>query len=368
MAWHALAIVGALVATIWVVRPAPPAEGTVAAAGSMLAPRAAHTSTLLLDGRVLIAGGMERNRVFFSSAELFDPATDAFIPTASMTVDRVVHAATALADGRVLVAGGLSVGTGPLASAELYDPPTATFVATGSLGTARNTHTATRLSDGRVLIAGGSGRDLVRLASAELYDSLTGLFTPTGDMSTPRISHTATLLRDGRVLVTGGSPLTRNQDVLRSAELYDPTMGTFTAVGEMVVGRHKHAAVALSDGTVLIVGGSDARDGGGKHTSAELFDLVSGAFTATGSMNVSRFKIPDALVLLQSGRALIAGGGAQVEVYDPATAAFTTPAGAIDRPRQFAAATVLTDARVLITGGYDENAGPSTPSAWLYVP
>ena len=51
-----------------------------------------------------------------------------------------------------------------------------------------------------------------------------------------------------------------------------------------------------------------------------------------------------------------------------ATAAFSLVDGAIDRPRQFAAATVLIDSRVLITGGYDENAGPSTDGAWLYTP
>src|SRR5262245_22179915 len=112
MTWSALTATGALVATIWVVLLAlavdTQAAGTVVASGSMLAPRATHTSTRLPDGRVLIAGGMERNRAFFSSTEIFDPATDTFSTTASMVVDRATHTATSLEDGRVLVAGGLS--------------------------------------------------------------------------------------------------------------------------------------------------------------------------------------------------------------------------------------------------------------------
>jgi hypothetical protein len=126
--------------------------------------------------------------------------------------------------------------------------------------------------------------------------------------------------------------------------------------------------VALPSGAVLVVGGADARDGGGKHTSAEVYDPTTRAFAPGGQMAIARFKIPDALVLLRDGKALVAGGGVRLEVYDPSSAAFHLTEGAIDRPRQFAAATVLADARVLITGGYDENAGPSTAGAWLYEP
>jgi hypothetical protein len=69
------------------------------------------------------------------------------------------------------------------------------------------------------------------LATAELFDPITGMFTlTTGSMETKRSNHTATLLSNGNVLVTGGNVPAANPNsrVSPTAELFDPTAGTFT--------------------------------------------------------------------------------------------------------------------------------------------
>ena len=80
-----------------------------------------HTSTLLPDGRVLIAAGRGRSGDTISNlatAEIFDPKTLHFTmvsggfecpgPSGCMTASRAFHTATGLIDGRVFLSGGLS--------------------------------------------------------------------------------------------------------------------------------------------------------------------------------------------------------------------------------------------------------------------
>jgi len=109
----------------------------------------------------------------------------------------------------------------------LYSPDTGLFTATGLMVSPR-VGPAALLPDGRVLFTGGSGliidaTGLGRLRTAELFDPATGKFTATSPMITARIGHTATLLQDGRVLIAGGmeglAPLT-------FAELYSEPKAT----------------------------------------------------------------------------------------------------------------------------------------------
>jgi len=149
-----------------------PVIGTFGPAGWLVnGPRLDHTATLLGDGRVLIVGGSGPDGAL-ASAELWDPETASFGLVGSLTEVRegqdAAHTATLLPDGRVLVVGG-SGPDGALASAELWDPETASFGPAGSLAQARGHHTATLLPDGRVLIVGGKGVDDDFFASAELW-------------------------------------------------------------------------------------------------------------------------------------------------------------------------------------------------------
>ena len=160
--------------------------------------------------------------------------------TGSLSTARWFHTATLLPNGKVLVAGGLNDGTGPLSSAELYDPAKGSWGTTGSLGTARREHTATLLPNGKVLVVGGYNGEF--LSSAELYDAATGSWSSTGSLGTPRWFHTATLLPNGKVLVVGGG---NSSGPLSSAELYDPATGSWSNTGSLGTAREQHTATLL---------------------------------------------------------------------------------------------------------------------------
>ena len=350
------------------VEPGETLPGVVVRAASMSAPRAAHSATALRDGRVLVAGGFTAASDAAMGAEAYDPRTGRFAALPRMVTMRHSHAATTLPDGRVLITGGYGDGSVVIASAEIFDPATNRFTPTGAMQVPRSGHVAVLLANGTVLIAGGVGTGWSFLSSAEVYDPATGRFTPTAAMSVPRESHVAVRLQDGRVLIAGGHSGRRAAVVLyASAEAYDPGTGTFQRVGDMRVRRHKHDAVLLRDGSVLVTGGTDARDSDGVYDSTELFDPARGTFTSGRPLARGRYKHNGNSVLLPDGTVLIAGGASQAETYDPRSRRFTVVPGVSALAGQFSAAATLGAGRVLITGGYGNGSGPRD-AAWVYQP
>ena len=116
---------------------------------------------------VLVEGGVDSIGNRLASAELYDPATGMWRRTGSLNTARWQHTATLLKNGMVLVAGGLD-SDDILVSAELYDPASRSWTVTGSLNTARWVHTATLLQNGMVLVAGGFDTNSRAVARAEL--------------------------------------------------------------------------------------------------------------------------------------------------------------------------------------------------------
>ncbi len=77
----------------------------------MTEPRMDHTATLLLDGRVLIAGGFngEGGPHTVASCEVFDPREGCFYPASPLPTPVHEQKETLLLSGDVLVSGGLRV-------------------------------------------------------------------------------------------------------------------------------------------------------------------------------------------------------------------------------------------------------------------
>jgi hypothetical protein len=339
------------------------------ALGPMTVPRAVQTATKLADGRVFFIGGFGTDsRSDPASTEFFDPSNNRFDAGPRLATPRFGHTATRLEDGRVLVAGGFGPDGKVLDSAEIFDPKSGAFAATGRLATARGDHEAVLLDDGRVVVIGGTADDVAILASAEVFDPRTGTFSATGAMTAAREGITATKLLDGRILVAGGHIGRHEQRViLASADLYDPATGRFTGTAAMTIPRHKHDAVLLADGRVLLIGGSDARDDQGLYDAVEVFDPRTGTFTAVGRLHHPRYKLRFASVLLPDGRVLVAGGAATPELFDPRTNVFVDVDASLGRAPYFGTATLLDDGSVLVAGGYSDR-GYASDAAWLIRP
>jgi hypothetical protein len=326
-----------------------PATSTWSTTGRLATERRLHTASLLHDGTVLVAGGtvldagppgplglsVADTARSLDSVELYNPGTGTWSVGRAMITPRFRHTATVLTDGRVLVVGGVdaradsagdaSFGGRALDSAELYDPSTRTWTATGAMTRPREGHTAILLADGRVLVFAGATTGRRRISNAELYDPTTGTWTPTGAMVTSTSDRPGVRLRDGRVLVEGGED---GQRSFATAELFDPTTGTWTSTGSMAVPRSRHTATLLPDGSVLVAGGNDfgRASAPAEETvaSAELYDPVSGTWTAAPAMAARR--AGQTAVLLFDGTVLVAGGEQLVPHRWPTAAELYVPA------------------------------------------
>ena len=188
----------------------------------------------------------------------------------------------------------------------------------GEMAVERAAHQATLLRSGLVLITGGCGGvgcDLY-LDSVELFEPATRTFQPAAPMSMPRAGHAAVALTDGRVLVCGGWT---GKGPTASAEIYDPATGQWKTVGEMTDARESLMAIRLLDGRVLVAGGSGGQE---DLASAEVFDPPTSTFSAVGPMGSNHYLA----TLLADGRVLLTGGESEsgeilrsAEIFDPAT-------------------------------------------------
>jgi HEAT repeat protein len=171
------------------------------------------------------------------------------------------------------------------------------------------------------------------------------------------MAHTASLLSDGRVLVAGGSGLAGS---LASTELYTPAKGVWTVTDALEKARERHTAISLPNGQVLVMAGGAGRLA---LATAELFDprierwavLISPLSTARQSHTTT---------LLPDGKLLVAGGFQPVnasaswlssaELFDPVTGEWGETSG-LNVSRFNHTATLLPNGSVLLAGGWSTN-------------
>ena len=187
------------------------------------------------------------------------------------------------------------------------------------------------------------------------------LLLPAADAQTNRRAHPAqttnpvcsTTLPDGRSFLTGASGKTTSQPW---ANFFSPD-GQLTPAAAPLAPRTSHICVALGKDLILIAGGSSGS--GGPTSSAELYTPSTNSWSTTGSMRTARTNA--AAILLPDGKVLVTGGETSgqiansLEIFDPNEGGFRLAAGVLSSPRARHAIAALPDGRVLLAGGYDGN-------------
>lgn len=361
-----------------------------------LTPRFFHTATALVDGRVLITGGFDRltsttcppgtldpsarcfSATASASAALFDPATgDVTATRTPMLNERAGHTATVLADGRVLLAGGAEAAT------VIFENQEGGFsfrLVPGAGGDTFEIFDPNASPEAEDIDRDG---DPGRGAFVGAADDATEL----GRLDTARVLHAATLLPEGRVLLAGGVASSDSYTV------FDPQRaGGYGVLGVEALSSNRVAPAAVTLGTGAmargwIFGGGDAAS---NDDLAELYRAGSGADVLGSSLPATMSGFPDSTGTARPEFALfrplaeVVGGGTHALVvgwygprctagtgtavfdaaspycaYSPASMrSFTVNASTgvatttiLRNAHAFGASAVLSDGRVVITGG-----------------
>ncbi len=357
-----------------------PATGKWTRTGSMDFPRQFFTATLLRTGKVLVTGGFSNCDDDFcsdnSSAELYNPATGTWSQAGHMHVAREQQTATLLPNGEVLVAGGLNEGGfgngARYSSAELYNPATGNWSAAASMAKVHVGATATLLRNGWVLVAGGGTK------VAEIYEPQRGIWVSPGAMSIARSDPAAALLPDGHVLVTGGNgpdgrPQTSAEEFLAGpGPLVTITPGSIAFGGQQVgtVSGTRAYQVTNVGSASLVVSGTAVT--GKNPGDFRVSTTCGGAAVAPGGTCTVRVRFAPSSISLRSATPAVSDNaplspqGPAVTGYGAGPDSFV-PVGSMTSPREDFTATLLKNGEVLMAGG---QIGVTQPlaSAELYNP
>lgn len=322
-------------------------DAAATACSQMTVARAGHAMANLPDGRVLITGGFSINAsgqlVPHGEAEIFDPASGSFTAVPSSQFRRSGHSALSVAVGPggagVLVLGGegldeAATAAGPIKAMELFASGLWRTVQPGAISPAREHQAAAvDLRTGYALMVGGqSGPDSrgpTVFDTASFYDPQSGAVREVGThlspgpitdaVAVPRLNKAANGPSQGGIVLVGGRD--RNLAVTRaiSGLLWRDTANDFVndaafsvaELSQLPTPRANHAAVRLSDDTVLTAGG----------------------VTAYGSLGLDYSSATDAVTIIDPAKAYVADVARLVQA------------------RADACAAVLEDGSVLVAGG-----------------
>jgi len=338
-----------------------------------------------------IVSGTTKIYLFFSQVGSFsalsntigvtDPEWATIYNTSMISVSegkRALHSSTLLPNGEILVAGGKfsfddsdfigRVEREALTSVVRFDGTSGAFFKDLSdcdngvlcLKTDRAFHSADLISDGEyVLFVGGEPAD--SNWNAEGYKISTKTFERvTGELTQPRSRHATAVLPDRGVVIAGGIE-DISFDLSQSVELY--TDGRFKYEWPSLLSQARSSPVAVAyPGGVLIVGGWEQWGDPIERQASSTIDKIvfNGDVPEVSSFNLGHARADHTAVLLEDTgdpQILVCGGRSDdttivstCEIIDPIN---EESADSIGLARWRHTSTVLNDGRILFTGGFD---------------
>jgi hypothetical protein len=291
------------------------------------------------------------------AAVLVDPI---WLTAGSLTMPLYDHREATLGNGTILIAGGTDGGVWPaLPEAMLYTPSTDSWADTSPMNTPRNCHTLTALADGSALVAGGYDPGGYFVGDVELYDPVAASWSYQPNLTYTRLNHATTRLSDGTILVTGG----------RS----DTASGGNSDIPQGLAGGSVPQMIGGGGSVPDVFGGSGSGGPGGGVTvcnnilnfnasttaTVEMFDptFAAGGWHLTQQMQWNRER--HTATLLTDGKVLVTGGANNgwindsSEIYDPTLDSWSF-GGWMSNSRVEHTATLLNDGTVLIVGGFND--------------
>jgi len=279
--------------------------------------------SLLVDGRVLTAGGWESsNGDGIVDANIFDSTTTAWTSVADMHLKRWYPTTTELSNGKVLALSGMIDSYTWANNPEVYDPKTNSWelledIDTSSMKDLEYPYIFKR-PDGSMYVVSPYQGTLHKL------DLQNSSWTDLGD--SPIQYGSLVQYAPGKILMSGGGQEYGQASQTNTSVIDLNQSSSWRTVEAMAHPRYQHNLVALPDGKILAVGGSrttylGANDG---VLEAEIWDPSTEDWSTVASMNESR-NYHSVVMLMPDGRVLAAGGGRYGGANDMQTAQIYSP-------------------------------------------
>src|SRR3989338_917432 len=322
--------------------------------------RVLHRSIKLIDGNVLVTGGVSMLSPFpwpHSSAEIFDVRTQKFIPLPSMNTYHAEHALVQLDDGNVLVINGNQQKT-----LEIFDVKTRKFHALPPPQIPRAGHTAHVVGNKLFMIGGyqvklfnneAKPQELIPVKHCEVYDltSHTSQLIEYPSLFSRLTMHRSLLLPGGNILIIGGIG-NRNNII----EWNTPTL-EFSLRGTLKIPREDEAVLFLDETHILISGGTNHEYK--TENTLEIFDLNTNESTLL-DLKLHEPREAHHMIKLHTGRIILIGGEihgepdkilSSVEIVDLNTNKVSFFPELLKGGLSDHEATLLDDGNILVTGG-----------------